>query len=370
LDCFRGASVLGVGLEGVAAGQDGVVTAAQCLAAGLGRDDVARLCRSGRWRRVFRGAYFVDDQSPDVPMRARIRAALLTLGPGAVATLTSAAHLLELPYVPPDAAVHVATPAALRRRDQQGLVVRQLVIAEADVTRLAGMRVTTPVRTVADLLLALHRQDAIAIIDGALREGRLAVDDIEAVRGQLRRRRGVVRVRPWLDHVDGRAESPLETRIRVICTDAGLRPETLQHVIRDADGYILAVADLAWPSRRLLVEADGAAVHSSLEALYHDRRRQNALIAQGYTILRFTWEDTRRPGYVVSAVRAALAAAPQPVPRPLLIRDLVGVADGESCHQLPDQLTGLSWRSPCPGRFRPFRRRCARAPRRSYVRRS
>jgi hypothetical protein len=298
---------MATGLERIADAQDGVVTAAQCAAAGLSRDEIALRCRSGSWRRVFRGAYYVVKEPLEVPLRSRIRAALLTLGEDAVATLTSAAHLLDLPYAPADDVVQVATPAALRRLDQEGLIARQLVIAEHDVTRVDGMRVTTPARTLADLILALQRYNAIAMIDGALNRGRLTTDDLDTVRLRIRHRRGAVRVRPWLDQVDGRAASPLETRIRVICTDAGLKPEELQYVVRDSNGHVLAIADLAWPSRRLLVEADGAQVHASPQALYHDRRRQNELTARGYTVIRFTWSDTLHPAYIVSAIRRALA---------------------------------------------------------------
>jgi very-short-patch-repair endonuclease len=39
-----------------------------------------------------------------------------------------------------------------------------------------------------------------------------------------------------------------------------------------------------------------------------DRRRQNMIVLEGWTVLRFTWADvTKRSDEVVTTVRAALA---------------------------------------------------------------
>lgn len=294
--------------ERIAAAQDSVVTAAQCVAAGMSREEIAQRCRAGHWRGVFRGSYYVNGAIREVPPLARVRAALLTLGPDSVATLTSAAHVHGLPYVPDDPAVHVCVPAVQRRLDQPGLVVRQLVVADADWEEVDGLRVTTVVRTLADLVLRLRRFDAVAMLDGALYQKRITGDDLAVMAALVRGRRGAVRARQRLAEADGRSASPLETRIRLICADAGLPPEEVQYPVLDENGYLLAVADLAWPSRRLLVEADGVLVHGVLEAVYHDRHRQNDLTARGWTVIRFTWADAGRPGYVTAAIRRALAA--------------------------------------------------------------
>jgi very-short-patch-repair endonuclease len=44
------------------------------------------------------------------------------------------------------------------------------------------------------------------------------------------------------------------------------------------------------------------------EHFQRDRRRQNRLIAAGWTVLRFTWWDlTERPDDVLAQIRAAVA---------------------------------------------------------------
>ncbi|NED67277.1 DUF559 domain-containing protein, partial [Streptomyces sp. SID10244] len=72
-------------------------------------------------------------------------------------------------------------------------------------------------------------------------------------------------------------------------------------------GYIL---DLAIPEHKIAIEIDGFAYHSDAEAFQHDRERQNDLIANGWTVLRFTWHDlTTRPQWVLAQIRAAIRQA-------------------------------------------------------------
>jgi very-short-patch-repair endonuclease len=97
--------------------------------------------------------------------------------------------------------------------------------------------------------------------------------------------------------------------IRLLLVRAGLTPETLQLRLFTRDGVCYARLALAWPSRKLAVEADGREPHDAPDALYRDRSRQNDLVLAGWTVLRFTWSDVRhRPAWVVAQVRRALAA--------------------------------------------------------------
>jgi very-short-patch-repair endonuclease len=53
----------------------------------------------------------------------------------------------------------------------------------------------------------------------------------------------------------------------------------------------------------LAVEADGAEVHAGAASLRRDLRRQNLLVAAGWTLLRFTWADL---GTIAATVAAHL----------------------------------------------------------------
>lgn len=69
------------------------------------------------------------------------------------------------------------------------------------------------------------------------------------------------------------------------------------------------MADFAAPDQRVVIELDGLATHGTARALRADLARQNFLVLQGWTVLRFTWADVlESPDLVVAAVREALRA--------------------------------------------------------------
>ena len=66
--------------------------------------------------------------------------------------------------------------------------------------------------------------------------------------------------------------------------------------------------DLAWPEVRLAVEVDGWETHGSREAFQDDRERDALMVAMGWRVLRFTWDDVvKRPGYVLDVIGRALS---------------------------------------------------------------
>src|SRR3712207_9534086 len=114
------------------------------------------------------------------------------------------------------------------------------------------------------------------------------------------------RSREVLPVADPRAQSPMESVLRWLLHRAGIPAPELQYGVRDAAGSLLGRADLAWPDRRVLVEFDGD-VHRERDVFVNDLRRQNRLVAAGWTVLRFTSADVLgRPDVVVAEIRRAL----------------------------------------------------------------
>ena len=61
---------------------------------------------------------------------------------------------------------------------------------------------------------------------------------------------------------------------------------------------------------RVVVETDGGAFHESITDRENDERRDRALEAAGWIVLRFSWNDiTKRPTSVVRTLKRALAIA-------------------------------------------------------------
>jgi very-short-patch-repair endonuclease len=288
----------------------GVVTAEQCRRVGLSPDDVKKQCRRRDWLRLHRGVYSV--RGPDPSRKALIMAAVLSAGPAAVAVLATAAELHGLAGARPEPSIHVSLPGAgarPRRATELGIVLHQLTIQPGQVTSVDGIPATTALRTVADLLLRTDRMSAVSLLDSGLNRRLLVPDDLDVICGLITGRRGATRARPWLLESDARAESPLETRVRLRAVDGGVSPDELQFRVHDRAGAIVAIGDLAWLRSRIIAEADGAQFHDTPEAVFHDRKRQNDIINAGYVPLRFTWDDTLVPWYIPDAIRAAMARA-------------------------------------------------------------
>jgi hypothetical protein len=286
--------------------QDGAISTAQARHAGLTRGQLAQLLRKGGWRRSCRGAYLVPGAHR---LRGRVRAAMLGR-PDSLACGITAARLLRfdgLPRERPDEPVHLLLPSATREH-ARGVVLHWARLPAEDVVDVGGIRATSPGRTLADLVLRARRAEAVALMDAALHGGH--VTDLSRVREKTFGRHGSVTRLGWWSLADGRAESPLETRIRLLLRDGGLPPPTPQWLVTDEGGWTIARLDLAWPKYRLDVEADGRDVHAEPEALYRDRDRQNVLMNLGWTVLRFTWSDALdRPRHTVQATAAALRRA-------------------------------------------------------------
>lgn len=167
-------------------------------------------------------------------------------------------------------------------------------LADHDVVVRRELRVTTIVRTLSDLAGQMGAVETVVLIDTALAKRLLTVAELASV----------PRLGRLLPLVDGRSESPMESRLRVLLMTSGLPKPESQAKLRDAAGNYLARVDLYYPAARLAIEYDGGTHRDSLAA---DNRRQNRLLAAGYRLLRFTAGDVLgNPQGVVAQVRAAL----------------------------------------------------------------
>lgn len=236
----------------------------------------------------------------------RARAALVRAGRTAVVSheLAALAHGLDLVD---DPVARLTVPRNASRRVVPGWQVRRAPLPAADVVEVAGLRLTTPARTVADLCRVLPPDRAVATADSALRTGAVSLEELALGRALGR---GAARLRLVGSLVDPRSASVLESLLRVLLALAGLPAPEPQYVVRDRAGGFVGRVDLCWPAARLVVEADGFAFHSDRASYRSDRRRLNELERLGWRVLRFSWEDVlERPQVVVAVVRDCLALA-------------------------------------------------------------
>jgi len=261
-----------------------------------------RQLRGAYWRSVFRGVRVWHEAPLDV--RLRIRAAALLLPAGGAVGGRSAAALHGVDVLRSDGPVEIVVPRDAAMRPRAGVTVRRALLLPDDVVSVDGIPVTTALRTAFDLARLEQLVEGVVCLDAFVRAG-LDAGELAEYIGAYSGWRGVRRAAQALQYADGGAESPMESRLRMVLVLAGLPAPAVNQPLYDACGVFLARPDLRID--RVLVEFDGS-VHRDAQVFASDARRQNRLVEAGYTVLRYTASDVyRRPQEIVAQTRAALA---------------------------------------------------------------
>jgi very-short-patch-repair endonuclease len=257
-----------------------------------------------RYRRVFPDVYLPAGVELDLAIRSRAAYLLVRDRDGVLAGY-SAAVLLGADCAPADAPAEVLVAANIRAHP--GLLVRRGTVDEVDVTTAAGCRVTAPVRTAWDLARRLPLVEAVVSVDALARVGRFRPDVLLDRRATHPGAPGSGRLDEVVALTDPRAESAMETRLRVELVRAGLPAPAVQYEIADEHDSVLARVDLAYPAVKLAIECDGAG-HDDPPRVERDRERDGLLASYGWDTLR-VGEDGMglRLVQTVSRVRRLLA---------------------------------------------------------------
>lgn len=271
----------------LAARRYGVVTAAELALAGLGRRAVERRMAEGRLRRLHRGVFLVGALPGP---HAREVAAVLAVGHDAAISHRSAAALWEI-LPPADDPVDVSVTRG-HPRSRPGIRVHRARRLQHSFN--AGVRVTTPLRTIRDLASAVGARDLERAIEEAQVRRLVTRQEIERLRG----RSGAA----------GRGREPSLTRseaerrlLRLIRAAQLPSPRTNVRVSQYE-------VDFLWLDERVIAEVDGFGFHSSRAAFERDRAKDRGLQAAGYVVLRITWRQlVDEPEAVIAALAAALA---------------------------------------------------------------
>ncbi|WP_232828224.1 DUF559 domain-containing protein [Kribbella monticola] len=211
----------------------------------------------------------------------------------------SAALAWHLPLLAPPETPHITLPPKRRRRPGPPAVLHWAPIASADHPR----RLTSLLRTVLDCARILPFGEALAVADAAL-AGRLTrhrlIGASIAMRGP-----GSRNARQVAAAATGAAESFLESMLRALVVQAGLEgfePQVLVERKR-----FRARVDLGHREAKIAVEAEGYAFHGSSGDFAADCRRYDELVAAGWLVLRFTYQQVLfEPDWVIATIQDAL----------------------------------------------------------------
>ncbi len=152
-------------LESLLSIQAGVISREQALARGMSRDAVDHRLRTRRWRPLHPRVYLVDGHRYND--EARVRAAVLWAGAGAVLCGTAAAWWHGMTDEPP-ATVAVTVPRRRCPRPRPGVDVRCGELAPVDVQHRRGLLVTAPPLAVLEAAVELGASAGAELFDRAL----------------------------------------------------------------------------------------------------------------------------------------------------------------------------------------------------------
>ena len=228
-------------------GIDGPFIGSEALAAGL----VSRRGLRNGYAVIYRNVYVPKGHQPTAATRAK--AAWLWAHRDATVAGLSAAALHGTKWI--DASL----PAELIRIGDraQGIVIHRDKLVDDEVCVLDGMAATTPARTAFDLGRRGRLEVAVIRLDALACATRLQRKHVDPLLERHRGARGIVQLRQAVDLMDAGAESPQETRTRLLLINAGFpRPKTQIVICNEYDEFVARI-DMGWPEWRVGVQYDG-----------------------------------------------------------------------------------------------------------------
>lgn len=258
-------------------------------------------------RRLFPGVY-IDAAAPREP-DALVRAAALWAPPGSVICGLAAARMHGERWYAPEAVlrqVEIYTmspthaPPGIRTRRLRSPIAREQLAARSGVTVTGAARTAIDVARWDD-----DDERAIAKIDAVCNRSRTDVSSVRSLAAELSGLHGLHRVRGLLSRCDHRADSPPETRFRLILERSDLPLAVPQLTIYNEYGVIVTVADFGYPGQRVAIFYDGA-VHGRQTTWESDARVNAELAELGWQVIRVTAQMLRNHATVVRQIAVAL----------------------------------------------------------------
>jgi very-short-patch-repair endonuclease len=276
----------------------GPFTRAEASGVGVTR----RQLQGAGYRRLGSGIYrWVGlKESPQLMLTAVAR----RLPAGAAFSGRSAAWLHGLDVAPCDP-IEVTIPDPSGGGRRAGVSVRRTALDRDEIVRRRGLPTTSALRTVVDLGGRDPLTEGVVAADMFLHAGLVSVAALRAYVAEHPRAKGIARLRRVVGLAEPKAESAMETRLRMLLVLAGLPRPEVQVSIHDDQGRVLGRPDLLYRLQRLAIEYDGG---NHRDRMVDDNRRQNGLVGARFRLLRFTAADVyRTPETIAMQVRHGLA---------------------------------------------------------------
>lgn len=316
-------------LESSARRRLGVFTVADARRAGYRPDEIRSAVSSRRWYRLRRGTYIETSAWLSLAEDPRGRhlvecvAVLVALGPGPIVSHSSAARLHRL-VLPRGIDDDVRLTQADEWRQGRGYRIAAAALPAEDVVAAAPFGVTGVARTLVDCAREWSLGDAVVAIDAALHSGQVGRADLRATLLTQTHWLGIGEAARALSSADGRAESPLESRGRLVLQSAGLPSPELQVELHGPRGFVARV-DAWYDDAAIALEFDGRVKYidprpgrTPGDVLWREKRREDLIRELDVRVVRIAQEDLDAPQPLVGRI-AGLLATPLEGPRRFVV---------------------------------------------------
>ncbi|WP_138416000.1 hypothetical protein [Sinomonas gamaensis] len=274
-----------------------------------------RLAVKGQLVRIRRGAYFDARVWAELSAEERHLAVLAAHyeemtrrgEPQYTYSHLSAARLHGLHLWNVDGSIHLTMQKCPGRSGRASDVrVHSGVVLPSEQHTLRGLPTTSLERTLVDSTRLMRRGQAQILMDHGLRLG-ADPSAVANILSHAQGQRGIRIARAAWEMASGLCESPGESLLRLLLTRMPFTmPEQQVEVSTRLGRYRL---DFAWVKLKIGLEFDGDvkyfAFGPTAEALVRERKRERALMEEGWILLRIEWRDL----FDEAALRGRIAAA-------------------------------------------------------------
>lgn len=298
------------------------------LGAGVDDGQIRQALAAGTLVRVRRGCYVDGPLEPAEAARtavtSKVAAVAARVGGSAVFSHRTAAALWGLPFLGREEAdvVHVTVPRDEHGARRAGIHYHLGPLRADEIVEHRGIRLTSLARTLVDVACTEGLRQGVVMADHGLRWSR----DPERLRGDVHasialagRCSGIGAARQMVAFADPKAESPGESLSRLVFHEQQVPKPQLQYrlVVPLLDGGRgVFRTDFGWEEQRVVGEFDGRAKYeryladgeSPGDAVFREKRREEAICRSDWLVERWTWEELKRPEVLARRIREILAA--------------------------------------------------------------
>lgn len=294
-----------------------------------GSRQLSRRAAKGELTRISHGLYLPTAVWNALPpwhkYRMRIQAVHELAHTSPVFSRESAAQIMGLPILSTRDRVHtLVAPGQGGGRNSEEVQRSQAIPGDTEPWEMFGLLVTNPVQTARDMAVKLPFVDALPAMDKALDRKILPGSPPNVNLGFTEKHvleaskllpfaSQQARVLRVLNAADPRSQSAGESFSRALMIVHGFPAPDLQREFRDRHGLV-GFSDFDWEELKIIGEFDGYEKYSAQRFLrgrtpssvvVEEKKREDRLRTLGYTVVRWIWDDLKRPERLIAQLRAA-----------------------------------------------------------------